>query len=307
MKEVWWEKHRPVGLDELVGQDGIVGEMRQIVSGKAPMQHYLFYSPEPGTGKTSMAEVIARELDYHIHKFNASSKRQRGIDFIEEDISPLSRIGQWETLFFLDEADQLTPAAQSALKGVIEDACGYFILTCNDLNKVSPWLQSRCQVRTFSPIEKNAMLERLAVIATREGAQVRDIDLERIVRRHSGDLRNAIGALQTLACLPDEGREAFSISLDAPAIDAEKILRLCFKEQCLPDAVKEMNKAPLVKAIDAVFSYAMNSTAQSDNKLRVIDAAIISRRDLLAGVEEPYVRHNFCRLLLGSMENPKAL
>ena len=121
---------------------------RQSPDATLPLQD----SAEPGTGKTTLAHIIANTLGWQLHKFNASSKKTRGIEFIEEYIIPMSRIGQWETIFFLDEADRLTPQAQDALKGVIEDAQGYFILTCNDISKVSPWLQSRCQVRTFEPI-----------------------------------------------------------------------------------------------------------------------------------------------------------
>ena len=80
VKDIWWEKHRPEGLEDFVGQDQIVAEIASILAGEAPMQHFLFHSPEPGTGKTTLAYIMARSLGYQLHKFNASSKRQRGID-----------------------------------------------------------------------------------------------------------------------------------------------------------------------------------------------------------------------------------
>ena len=125
MRDIWWEKHRPATLDGFMGQQEIVEEIRLILEGKAPMQHFLFNSSEPGTGKTTLAYIVAEVLGWQLHKFNASSKKTRGIEFIEEYIIPMSRIGQWETIFFLDEADRLTPQAQDALKGVIEDAQGW--------------------------------------------------------------------------------------------------------------------------------------------------------------------------------------
>ena len=161
MREVWAVKHRPTNLKEFEGQDHLIDEMKSIINGQAGPQHYIFYSPEAGTGKTSLAHILATQLCYNIHKYNASSKRQRGIEFIEDELAPMTRLGQYETFFFLDEADQLTDAAQGALKGVIEDAQGYFILTCNDLNKVSKWLQSRCRVLTFEPINYEDMFVRL--------------------------------------------------------------------------------------------------------------------------------------------------
>ena len=139
MKEIWAEKYRPKELDEVLAQESVVSEMVSIVRGDAPMQHYLFHSPEPGSGKTTVGRVMANELGYQLHEFNASTKKQRGIDFVEDDIGPMSRIGQWETIFLLDEADRITPTAQDALKGVIENAQGYFILTCNQRNHSHRW------------------------------------------------------------------------------------------------------------------------------------------------------------------------
>lgn len=298
MSEVWAVKYRPKSMNEFKGQEHITSEMSAIMNGKSNMQHYLFHSPEPGTGKTTMAEMIAHNLGWVIHKYNASSKRQRGIEFIEEEIAPMSRLGQYETIFFLDEADQLTQAAQSALKGVIEDAQGYFILTCNDLTKVSPWLQSRCNVRTFNVIEEELMLERLSTISALEGVDAPLPHLNRIVRAHSGDLRNAIGALQAYACLPTTKREQFTLSIDKPLVDAELILKLCFKEQSVDRAVSEMGPLNSLKeAIDAVFFYGIGSEAKTKSKLTLVDAATQARRDLLMGVEPHFVVWDFCRRL----------
>ena len=101
MSEVWATKYRPRHLDDVVGQNEIVAEMRAIVLDEMPMQHYLFYSPEPGTGKTTMALALAKELGYQVVMFNASSKKQRGIEFIEETIIPATRSGVKERIFFL--------------------------------------------------------------------------------------------------------------------------------------------------------------------------------------------------------------
>ena len=144
---------------------------------------------------------MANALGYTIHKYNASSKRQRGIEFVEDELAPMSRLGQFETIFFLDEADQPTPAAQSALKGVIEDAQGFFILTCNDLSKVSPWLQSRCQVRTFEPLDDYTIAQRLVEVCIMEGLNMPAEDVMKIAKANQGDLRNAINTAQgTIPC-----------------------------------------------------------------------------------------------------------
>ena len=300
MKEIWWEKHRPFSIDAFVGQYDIVEEIRLILEGNAPMQHFLFSSAEPGTGKTTLAYIIAEALGWQLHKFNASSKKTRGIEFIEEYIIPMSRIGQWETIFFLDEADRLTPQAQDALKGVIEDAQGYFILTCNDISKVSPWLRSRCQVRVFEPIETEMVEKRLAQIAAFEGVEVDAHAIKVIAKKHRGDLRNSIGALQKAAFLSEKQLRKFVAGLESSGFDPDLVVRLCMNEKSIQQGVSALieNRPALTRErIREVFLYAIESPAGQRAKLKVLDAAVVSERDILNGVDPLIVAHNFCRLL----------
>jgi replication factor C small subunit len=119
MNSVWAVKHRPTTLADMVGQEEILIEMRGIVThqhhhashGSTLMQHFIFHSREPGTGKTSMAFALAADLDWPIHLYNASSKHTRGIAFVEEELRPLSSMGMHQQIIFLDEADQLTADA----------------------------------------------------------------------------------------------------------------------------------------------------------------------------------------------------
>ena len=299
---VWATKHRPRTLQGIVGQDEIVNELTAIVSGKAPMQHYIFHSPEAGTGKTSVANALARDLGWQLVVFNASSKKERGIDFIEEVIIPLTRSGIKERIFFLDEADQLTDAAQSALKGVIENANGIFILTCNNLTKVSRWLQSRCQVRTFKPIPHDAMVGRLRAIVSQEGMRshlsggLEALDI--IAKAHAGDLRNAIGATQAYVHMIVPDQERFLDSLITPELNYKLLLRLCFLENGFDEALK-MFVGEVREQVRGTFRYAVGSGANAESKMQVIEAAVVAERDILNGVDAEIVRHNFIRMLVG--------
>jgi DNA polymerase III delta prime subunit len=298
---VWATHHRPTSLTGIVGQDQLVAELHQVVVGEMPMQHYIFFSPMAGTGKTSMAIALAKDLGWQIVTFNASSKRERGIEFIEEVIIPMTRSGVKERIFLLDEADQLTDAAQSALKGVIENANGYFILTCNRLPKVSRWLQSRCQVRTFSPIPNEDMVQQLTKIAVQHAPDISKTAVEVIAKGHEGDLRNAIGALQTYCGMTGRNAEAFLDSLTAPHIDFSKMLIVCFREKNLETAVK-MLKGDVRYQIRACFQYAVESPAKAQSKMKVIEAAITAERDIINGVDEEVVRYNFVRMLVGGSQ-----
>ncbi len=296
MSELWATKYRPRHLDDIVGQSEIVAEMRAIVLGEMPMQHYLYYSPEPGTGKTSMALAMAKELGYQVVMFNASSKKQRGIEFIEETIIPATRSGMKERIFFLDEADQLTDAAQSALKGVIENAHGYFILTCNRLPKVSRWLQSRCQVRTFKAIPEGDMAQKLRYISNKEGGILYKDEVNVITRRHKGDLRNAIGALQVLNGLEGRTREKFIESLTSPVLNHNSIVGLLHKGLLTQAHNKFVGEVRT--QIKSMFDHYIEGGYTDEMKADAINACVVSERDLMLGVDEDIVRMNFLRMLV---------
>lgn len=299
-KNIWWETHRPETLEGFVGQPAIKSEFERILSGEAPMQNYIFSSRGPGTGKTTLAQIIATALNYQIHKFNASSKKTRGIEFIEEYIIPLARSGLNEVIIFLDEADRITAQAQDALKGVIEDATCFFILTCNDINKVSPWLQSRCQVRTFDPIPHEALVMRLATVAAVESKTFTDAELQVVARAHEGDLRNALGALQTLDSFNKPfDRNNFVLRLTTGDIDCSLFLRQCFKERDIDAAYKTLTMKPTDprKIVRTVFEFAMDNPSNVNAKIIVIDASVQAERDLLSGVNEYIALMEFCRCL----------
>ena len=192
----------------------------------------------PGTGKTTLAQIFAQSLGYNLFTFNASSKRTRGIEFVEEDIIPIARSGYWESIVLLDEADRLTIQAQDALKGVIENATCYFILTCNDLSLVRPWLQSRCNVLTFNSHTQDDITNTLEAIAQKEGVCATRLELQQIAISHKGDMRNAIGALQAFACLENDDERRRFLNRMRPTFNARAFLRLAATEKAVPEAAQ---------------------------------------------------------------------
>ena len=296
MSNIWWEKHRPMVLRQFVGQSHLIPEFENIIHHDAPMQHYIFNSPEAGTGKTTLAYILAQALGYTIHHFNASSKRTRGIEFIEDDIIPLAHSGMNEVIILLDEADQLTLAAQSALKGVIEGSSCYFILTCNDLSKISRWLQSRCSVRTFKAHTVDSALKTMKDILESESLNLDDDDLTNLARIHEGDLRNTIGALQTLCYLDEADGKKFLLEM-GNGFDARRYLNLAVTERAIADAVKLSGNMNMRSVVRRVFEYATNSPADAKMIAKVVESAIISERHLVMGVDETVVRWDFARML----------
>tara|TARA_R110002012_G_scaffold125464_2_gene276983 strand:+ start:10008 stop:10883 length:876 start_codon:yes stop_codon:yes gene_type:complete len=288
MSKVWAVKYRP-SIDDIVGQDRVLHQVSAI-------QHFIFYSKKAGTGKTSLAHALAEQMGWPIHVFNASSKKTRGIDFVEEELLPITRSGNYHQFILLDEADQLTPAAQSALKGVIENAQGYFILTCNDLSKVSEWLKSRCMVCKFKDIEPEQIAVVLAKIAGREGVHITEGGINLIVNSHKGDLRNSINCLQAYASLDDMHGQLFLRNLSSLDINSKLFLQMAFKEKDYDAALSVFEGYDKRQAIQEIFLFAMDGNAKSTSKLKLINAAVVAERDFLSGVDEYITLANFVRL-----------
>jgi len=292
MSKLWAIKHRPA-FEDIVGQEDIRTCFENV------NQHSIFYSQGAGTGKTSLAYALADKYGFTIHTFNASSKKTRGIEFVEEELLPMSRTGNYKQIFLLDEADQLTPAAQSALKGVIENSHGYFILTCNDLSKISDWLKSRCNVYHFKTINEQDMLMRLIKIASIEGVEITTPKIQMICDKHSGDLRAAINCLQAYHYSTDKDR--YLLRLVDEGLDPQAFLTMCFREKDYEAALEIIDDGHTGRNnIRIIFRHAVNSNANVKSKLTVIDAAVTAERDYILGVEPNIILANFVRLCMDS-------
>jgi DNA polymerase-3 subunit gamma/tau len=219
-----YRKYRPQDFDEVVGQEGVVRTLKNALASDQVRQAYLFAGPR-GTGKTSMARILAKALNcaqgptptpdkichaciaiangtsLDVVEMDAAS--QRGIDDIREIrervvLQPAE--GRYK-VYILDEAHQLTDAAWNALLKLIEEPPPHlvFIFCTTDLSKVLPTVRSRCQTFVFQRPRLPELVTKLRRIADADGIDASDAALALIARGARGAYRDAESILDQLS------------------------------------------------------------------------------------------------------------
>jgi replication factor C small subunit len=205
---LWTEKYRPKTLGEIIDHEEIVSRLQEFIK-RAAMPHCLFAGP-PGTGKTTAALCLAHDLfgerfqDVFM-ELNASD--ERGIDVVRTTVKEFARMASLSSVPFkilvLDEADNMTSDAQSALRRTMEKytyTCR-FVLCCNYSGRIIEPIQSRCALFRFTPLSDERIVEHLHEIAKNEGLKFTETGLKSIVEVAEGDLRKSINTLQAASSM----------------------------------------------------------------------------------------------------------
>jgi replication factor C small subunit len=200
MKELWTEKYRPKTLDQYVFRDEHQKKQIQTWVKDKSIPHLLF-SGNAGIGKTTLAKILLNELqvnDLDVLEINAS--RTNSVDDVRAKIVNFVQMipfGDFKVVL-LDEADYLSPNAQAALRGVMEEyhTTARFILTCNYPNRVIPALHSRCQGFHIERVDQTEFTARVAEILMKEGVTPDLETLDTYVKATYPDLRKCINVVQ---------------------------------------------------------------------------------------------------------------
>ena len=199
---VLYRKYRPESFDQVFGQDHIV----KVLEGSLELGNighaYLFSGPR-GTGKTTMARILAHELkcsETDIIEIDAASNR--GIDDIRqlrEGIHSLPFSSPYK-MYIIDEVHMLTKEAFNALLKTLEEPPAHviFVLATTELHKVLPTVISRCQSFVFKSPTQAVLREMIQGIVDKEGFTIDAGSLELIAILGNGSFRDTQGVLQKL-------------------------------------------------------------------------------------------------------------
>jgi len=296
---MWVEKYRPSKLSEVVNQKDIIGSIEALLKNPSEMPHLLF-SGSAGVGKTTTALCIARQVlgDYlqdNLLELNASD--ERGINMVREKVKKFSNYAAFADIPFkiiiLDEADEMTSDAQTALRRTIEDASKIcrFILVANNISKIIDPIQSRCAVFKFTSIPEKEVITHLKKIAKDEKIKVDEKGLQAIYDYSEGDLRHSINILQATASLGDISESNVKASAGLTKTkDVDGVLKLALDGN-ISKAREQM--------IELIKVYGMSES----DFLKYINAAVFkSKKANLAEILEVIAKYDY-RILVGA--NPE--
>lgn len=218
------ERFRPTTLEHFVGNQHVKDTIQRFLD-QNDIPNMLFYAPA-GTGKTTLAKIIVKNLDCDYLMLNASD--ENGIDTIREKVKGFASAASWKGIkvVILDEADFITIQGQAALRNVIEtfSRSTRFILTCNFIERIIDPLQSRCQVLKIVPPTKMDVYNHLTwILADQLNISYTPEDLKSLIIKYYPDMRKMLNVLQM--SVKDD-----SVVLDETVLTSNNYIKEVLKE-----------------------------------------------------------------------------
>lgn len=204
-------KYRPNSLGQIKGNADIISTLDVMLSNLKTCPHVFLLHGESGTGKTTIARIIANRLgcigsDYK----EVDTADFRGIDTIRE-VRKNAYFKPMEgscRVWVLDEIHKMTGDAQNALLKILEDTPShvYFILCTTDPQKLLPTIKGRCSQFQTKPLNEAQMYGLLRGIVKKENEILEKEVYDQIIQDSLGHPRNALQILDQVLCVPSERR-----------------------------------------------------------------------------------------------------
>lgn len=234
-----YRRYRPQTLGEVVGQKQITDVLARSIKEDKVAHAYLFIGPR-GTGKTSVARILAHEVngfkyeleDDYVDIIEIDAASNTGVDNIRDlrekaNIAPTK--GKYK-VYIIDEVHMLSKSAFNALLKTLEEPPEHviFIMATTEKNKVPVTILSRSQVFQFNLADPSTMLDHLKNICKKEKIDITDDALKIVVKRGGGSYRDSLSLLEQVASLSEKTITADIITDALGLPQDEAINRLLF-------------------------------------------------------------------------------
>jgi len=195
-----YRAYRPKTFKEVRGQEHIVDVLEAAIKSKKIAHAYLF-SGTRGTGKTSIARILAREIgctDKDLYEIDAASNNSvEDIRELREGVHVLPFESPYK-VYIVDEVHMLSNSAWNAFLKTLEEPPPHavFILATTELNKVPDTIQSRCETYSFKQPSREVLAQGVKDVAKKEGFTLEQSAADLVALLSEGSFRDALGILQ---------------------------------------------------------------------------------------------------------------
>jgi len=211
---------RPATLNDVVGQDHLVGPsgpLRRLIESDR-LASIILWGP-PGTGKTTLAELVASTTKRNFERLSAVTAGVKDIREVIEAAKRRLTIDDRGTVVFVDEIHRFNTTQQDALLHAVESGLVTLVgaTTENPAFSVNPALRSRSSVFGLKPVDEQAVADLLRRAVIHEGVEIDNGAVELLARRCTGDARQALTALEVAIAL--SGGASVSVEHATTALD----------------------------------------------------------------------------------------
>ncbi len=259
---LWCEKYRPSTMADYIGNETVKETFNQYIK-KGDVPHILLFGPA-GTGKTSAAKILSKNINCDLMYINASD--ENSVETVRNKIKNFACSAGFKSLkvIILDEAEMLSAEGQCALRNMMESYSAHtrFILTCNYVEKIIAPLSSRMQVFEIKPVSKKDVALRLVEILQSENVSFTQEDVIFIVNKYYPDIRKVINFAQQSAIEDGDDKLKIKIS-EENAVETDSMNRLIdvLKNPKSPGAFNDIRQLIAefdINSLETVYRYLMD-------------------------------------------------